>query len=118
MDKFRFKQLLESTMGNVKPLLSENDTQELSSVEQNLINLANAERFLVDFGKSSNPDNTDEVTYTDLSDVSVKDDFTIHYDRMIEYLNDNDNEVTLFDNYNNKKFRFELDGDKLIITKL
>jgi hypothetical protein len=118
MDKYRFNQLLESTMGNVKPLLSESDSQELSSVEQNLINLANAERFLVDWGKPSNPDNTDEVTYTDLSDMSVKDDFTIHYDRMIEYLNENDNEVTLFDNYNYKKFRFELDGDKLIITKL
>ena len=30
MDKYRFKQLLESTMGNVKPLITEEFSEEMS----------------------------------------------------------------------------------------
>ena len=33
MEKYRFKQLLESTMGNVKPLIVEDDIKEKSKRE-------------------------------------------------------------------------------------
>jgi hypothetical protein len=86
--------------------------------EQRLIDLANSERYLISINKPSDPDNTDKVTYTDLSDTSIKDDFTQYYPSMKDFLVRNNNEVTLDDTYNNKKFNFKLEGNTLIATRL
>jgi hypothetical protein len=86
--------------------------------EQRLVDLANSERYLISINKPSDPDNTDKVTYTNLSDTSIKDDFTQYYPSMKDFLVKNNNEVTLDDTYNNKKFNFKLEGDTLIATKL
>jgi hypothetical protein len=86
--------------------------------EQRLVDLANSERYLVSINKPSDPDNTDKVTYTNLSDTSIKDDFTQYYPSMKDFLVKNNNEVTLDDTYNNKKFNFKLEGDTLIATRL
>ena len=103
----------------VKQVIKENKKKiSDEDIEKELIMLANAERFLVDRKKPSNPKNTDEVTYTDLSDTRFKDDFTKYYDDIKRYMNDNDEDVTLVDHYNKKKFNFKLKGDKLKITKL
>ncbi len=86
--------------------------------EQRLIDLANSERYLISINKPSDPDNTDKVTYTDLSDTSIKDDFIQYYPSMKDFLVRNNNEVTLDDTYNNKKFNFKLEGNTLIATRL
>jgi hypothetical protein len=86
--------------------------------EQRLIDLANSERYLISINKPSDPDNTDKVTYTDLNDTSIKDDFTQYYPSMKDFLVRNNNEVTLDDTYNNKKFNFKLEGNTLIATRL
>jgi len=87
-------------------------------IEQRLVDLANSERYLVSINKPSDPDNTDKVTYTDLSDTSVKDDFTRYYSSMKDFVIKNNNDVTLDDTYNRKKFNFKLEGDTLIATRL
>jgi len=95
---------------------SSNLTDE--EIEQKLCGLANSERVLVEYGKSPNPENTDKLTYTDLSDTSISDDFTPYYQEMKNYLIKNGNEITLKDEYNRKEFIFELDGDTLISKKI
>lgn len=86
--------------------------------EQRLIDLANSERYLVSINKPSDPDNTDKVTYTDLSDTSIKDDFTRYYSSMKDFVIKNNNDITLDDTANRKKFNFKLEGDTLIATRL
>jgi hypothetical protein len=114
------KKLTESDITRIaKRVISENKKKiSDEDIEKELIMLANAERFLVKRNKPSNPKNTDEVTYTDLSDTSIKDDFTKYYDDMKKYMKDNDEEVTLVDHQNKKKFKFKLTGNKLKATKL
>jgi len=92
-------------------------TEEDAKAKEILPQLANAERTLVQLGKNTNPNNTDEVTYTDLSDTSVKDDFTPFYKSIIDYLKKND-EVTIYDKANNKTYKFKLDGNTLVSTKV
>ena len=87
-------------------------------IEQQLINLANSERYLVSINKPSDPDNTDKVTYTNLSDTSVKDDFTRYYPSMKDFVIKNNNDITLDDTANRKKFNFKLEGNTLIATRL
>jgi hypothetical protein len=91
------------------------ETEEDIKAKEIMTQLANAERTMIQLGRSKNPNNTDEVTYTDLSDVSVKDDFTPFYKSITDYLKKN-NEVTIYDKANNKTYRFNLDGNTLVST--
>jgi hypothetical protein len=93
------------------------ETEEDIKAKEILPQLANAERTMIQLGRSTNPNNTDEVTYTDLSDVSVKDDFTPFYKSITDYLRKN-NEVTIYDKANNKTYKFSLDGNNLVSTKV
>jgi hypothetical protein len=96
----------------------DNTIKQLSDeeIKQQLVNLANSERTLIQFGKQSNPKNTDEVTYTDLNDTKIKDDFTPYYQAMKNFLSKNNN-ITVNDTYNNKTFNFQLQGDTIMATK-
>jgi hypothetical protein len=110
--------LTESDLARiVKRIIKENKISS-EKIEQELIDLANAERFLVDWGKPSHRENTSKITYTDLSDTTIKDDFTKYYDDMKTYLNSNDNMVVLNDFYNKRKFEFQLIDNILKITKI
>lgn len=91
------------------------ETEEDIKAKEILPQLANAERTMIQLGRTTNPNNTNEVTYTDLSDVSVKDDFTPFYKSIIDYLKKN-NEVTIYDKANNKTYKFNLDGNILVST--
>ena len=93
------------------------ETEEDIKAKEIMPQLANAERTMIQLGRSTNPNNTDEVTYTDLSDVSVKDDFTPFYKSITDYLRKN-NEVTIYDKANNKTYKFSLDGNNLVSTKV
>lgn len=87
-------------------------------IEQKLCGLANSERVLVEYGKSPNPQNTDKVTYTDLSDTSIEDDFTPYYSLMKDYLIKKSNKVRIKDIYNRKEYEFELNDNIVVATKI
>lgn len=112
------KKINENMFGNLFGK-KDNTPTEISDeeIKQQLVNLANAERTLVQFGKPSNPKNTDEITYTDLNNTKIKDDFTPYYQAMKDLLSKNNN-ITVKDTYNNKTFNFELQGDTIMTTKL
>jgi hypothetical protein len=111
------EQILQDYKDDYNTLTAEKvvETEEDIKAKEIMPQLANAERTMIQLGRSTNPNNTDEVTYTDLSDVSVKDDFTPFYKSITDYLKRNDS-VTVYDKANNKTYNFKLDGNTLVST--